>query len=135
MRPKIDSARPKFVTGNAEAAARAGKAIRNYLRNYLNRLNSPEILPRARSWHGPCFYSAARRGDAMGAAQVLPVAGSAGEAGDPAPRETTLLELVRALGEVTSDDREIVATVLWMLRSGRVKLCGNFRDCPIEDFA
>ncbi|MBW2232452.1 MAG: hypothetical protein JRH17_18850, partial [Deltaproteobacteria bacterium] len=36
--------------------------------------------------------------------------------------------------EVTDDDREVVATVLHMLASGRVRLCGNFRDEPIEAF-
>ncbi len=49
------------------------------------------------------------------------------------PREVTLLELVCALGEVTDDDREVVATALEMLRSGRVRLCGSFRNAAIED--
>jgi hypothetical protein len=49
-------------------------------------------------------------------------------------RATTLLALVRAVSEVTRDDREVVATVLHMLRSGEVRLCGNFRNHPIEDF-
>jgi len=44
---------------------------------------------------------------------------------------TTLLELVRTIGEVTEDEAEIVATVIQMLRSGRVKLCGTFRDEPL----
>jgi hypothetical protein len=44
----------------------------------------------------------------------------------------TLLELVRAVAEVTEDDREIVATVAHMLKSGHVRLTGNFRDTPIE---
>ena len=66
----------------------------------------------------------------MSAAQALPVAVDAPEA-----RETTLLELVHELGEITTDEREIVATVMWMLSSGRIKLRGNFRDCPLEDFA
>ena len=55
----------------------------------------------------------------------------------PANREatvTTLLALVRAVGEVARDDREVVATILHMLRSGEVRLCGNFRNAPIEDF-
>jgi hypothetical protein len=55
----------------------------------------------------------------------------------PANREarvTTLLALVRAVSEVTRDDREVVATILHMLRSGEVRLCGNFRNAPIEDF-
>ena len=41
--------------------------------------------------------------------------------------ETTLLELVQTVGELTEDDREVVATVIEMLRSGRVRLIGNFR--------
>ena len=66
----------------------------------------------------------------MSAAQALPATVDAPEA-----RETTLLELVHELGEITTDEREIVATVMWMLNSGRIKLCGNFRDCSLEDFA
>jgi len=50
-------------------------------------------------------------------------------------RATTLLELVTAIASVTDDDREVVATVLHLLRSGRVQLCGNFRGRPAEDFA
>jgi hypothetical protein len=49
-------------------------------------------------------------------------------------RSTTLLALVRAVSEVTQDEREVVATILHMLRSGEVRLCGNFRNHPIEDF-
>ena len=49
------------------------------------------------------------------------------------PRETTLLELVRTISEVTNDEREVVATVMRMLDSGRVRLCGNFRGVPIDD--
>lgn len=47
----------------------------------------------------------------------------------------TLLHLVGAVAEVTDDDREVVATVLHMLRSGSVRLCGNFRDTPVEDLS
>ncbi len=50
------------------------------------------------------------------------------------PQELTLLELVCALGEVTENDREVVAAVLALLRSGRVRLRGNFRDVPIDRF-
>jgi hypothetical protein len=45
--------------------------------------------------------------------------------------ETTLLELVTTLGELTEDDREVVATVVELLRSGRVRLIGNFRGQKI----
>ena len=41
--------------------------------------------------------------------------------------ETTLLELVQTLGELTEDDREVVHAVVELLRSGRVRLIGNFR--------
>jgi hypothetical protein len=50
--------------------------------------------------------------------------------GDPVV-ETTLLELVTTLGELTEDDREVVATVVELLRSGRVRLIGNFRGQKI----
>lgn len=50
------------------------------------------------------------------------------------PIGTTLLELVQAVAEQTHDDREVVATVRHMLRSGRVRLTGNFRDVPVEKF-
>jgi hypothetical protein len=46
----------------------------------------------------------------------------------------TLLELVRAISEVTEDEEEIVATAVHMLRSGSVRLCGNFRDESIDRF-
>lgn len=47
-------------------------------------------------------------------------------------RDTTLLELVGAICDVTSDDEEVVATVLHMLRTGRVRLCGNFRGRQLD---
>ena len=50
------------------------------------------------------------------------------------PGSYTLLELVEAIADVTEDDREIVATVIHLLASGQVRLCGNFRDEPIELF-
>jgi hypothetical protein len=48
--------------------------------------------------------------------------------------ETTLLELVRAVSEVTQDETELVSAVLDLLESGRAILIGNFRDIPIEVF-
>jgi predicted nucleic-acid-binding protein len=53
------------------------------------------------------------------------------EAGEGAVVETTLLELVTTLGELTEDDREVVTTVVDLLRSGRVRLIGNFRGQKI----
>jgi len=49
------------------------------------------------------------------------------------PRPTTLLELVRSISEVTDDDREIVATVLHLLQTRQVRLCGILRESPVED--
>jgi hypothetical protein len=48
------------------------------------------------------------------------------------PQHLTLLELIDTIAEVTDDEREIVATVMHMLASGRVCLAGNFRQEPIE---
>ena len=53
------------------------------------------------------------------------------EVGESAVVETTLLELVTTLGELTEDDREVVTTVVALLRSGRVRLIGNFRGQKI----
>ena len=50
------------------------------------------------------------------------------------PIQTTLLELVRAVSQVTDDEREIVATVLELLYSGRARLIGSFRDVPVDVF-
>jgi hypothetical protein len=60
-----------------------------------------------------------------------PAAERRGRAGSS---EYTLLELVEAIADVTDDDREIVATVIHLLASGQVRLCGNFRDEPVELF-
>ncbi len=54
---------------------------------------------------------------------------------DPEVRDVTLLELVGSVCDVTDDDDEVVATVLRMLRSGRVRLCGNFRGSSGDDLA
>ncbi len=49
------------------------------------------------------------------------------------PARLTLLELVAALSEVTDDENEVVATALYMLRTGRVVLRGNFRSLPLSE--
>ena len=48
-------------------------------------------------------------------------------------RAATLLELVTAICEATDDDQEVVGTVLHLLDTGRVRLCGNFRGRPTDD--
>jgi hypothetical protein len=50
------------------------------------------------------------------------------------PKRVTLLELVEAVSASAENEREVVETILSLLRNGRVKLCGNFRDDPIESF-
>ncbi|MBW1686934.1 MAG: hypothetical protein JRS35_17935 [Deltaproteobacteria bacterium] len=54
---------------------------------------------------------------------------------EPESKSLTLLELVGSVCDVTDDDDEVVATVLQMLRSGRVRLCGNFRGSSIDELA
>jgi len=49
------------------------------------------------------------------------------------PVDVTLLELVRVLGDLTQDDREVVVVAHHMIRSGSVRLCGAFQGC-LEDF-
>ena len=41
--------------------------------------------------------------------------------------ESTLLELVKAVSDCAETDTEVVATVVHLVNSGRVRLCGNFR--------
>jgi hypothetical protein len=45
----------------------------------------------------------------------------------PDHSEVTLLELVQAICDETSDELEVVETVRHLLNSGQVRLCGNFR--------
>jgi len=47
-------------------------------------------------------------------------------------RQTTLLELVKAVSEFASTDAEVVATVVYMVNSGTVQLCGNFRGARFD---
>jgi hypothetical protein len=39
--------------------------------------------------------------------------------------ELTLLDVIQAVSEVTTNDREILATVLHLIKSGQVRLCGD----------
>lgn len=51
----------------------------------------------------------------------------------PDPMDVTLLELIRVLGDLTTDDREVVTVALHMIRKGSVRLCGSFQG-RLEDF-
>lgn len=46
--------------------------------------------------------------------------------------ECTLLDLVQTVNQVTDDDQEVVATVVALVNSGRVRLCGNFAGAKIN---
>ena len=46
--------------------------------------------------------------------------------------QTTLLELVTAVSETAANDAEVVATVVHMVNSGMVSLCGNFRGARFD---
>lgn len=43
----------------------------------------------------------------------------------PKPSELTLLDLTGAVIEVSADDREVVATLAHLIRSGRVRIGGR----------
>ncbi len=47
-------------------------------------------------------------------------------------RQTTLLDLVKAVSEYADTDAEVVATVVHMVNSGMVTLCGNFRGARFD---
>jgi hypothetical protein len=45
---------------------------------------------------------------------------------------TTLLELVQAVSASAQTDQEIVATVTYLVNSGKVRLCGTFAGAKIK---
>ena len=51
-------------------------------------------------------------------------------------RNVTLLDLVNAVTEHARSEAEVIATVVYLVNSGRVRLCGNFKgarfDLPAE---
>ena len=47
-------------------------------------------------------------------------------------RKITLLELVTAVAEEAASDAEIIATVVHMVNSGIVQLCGSFRGARFD---
>jgi hypothetical protein len=44
----------------------------------------------------------------------------------------TLLQLVKAVSDYAETDTETVATVVYLVNSGRVRLCGNFRGARFD---
>jgi hypothetical protein len=47
-------------------------------------------------------------------------------------RKSTLLDLVLAVSEYAISDDEVVATVAYLINSGKVLLCGNFAGAKID---
>ena len=43
--------------------------------------------------------------------------------------KVTMLDLVTAISEDAVSEAEVIATVVYMVNSGRVRLNGNFRGC------
>jgi hypothetical protein len=46
--------------------------------------------------------------------------------------QLTLLDLVKAVSESADTDAEVVATVVYLVNSGMVQLCGNFRGARFD---
>jgi len=46
--------------------------------------------------------------------------------------QMTLLDLVKAVSDCASTDAEVVATVVHLVNSGMVRLCGNFRGARFD---
>ena len=44
---------------------------------------------------------------------------------------TTLLELIQAINSLTDDDTHVVATVVHLINSGRVRLTGTFKNARL----
>jgi len=49
----------------------------------------------------------------------------------PTPRESTLLDLVQSVMSEAKNDEEVVATIVYLINSGRVRLCGSFAGAKI----
>ena len=46
--------------------------------------------------------------------------------------ECTLLEFIQVVSESARNDDEVVATVAYLINSGRVRLCGNFEGARFD---
>ena len=44
----------------------------------------------------------------------------------------TLLDLVKAVSDDAPSEAEVIATVVYLVNSGRVRLCGNFRGARFD---
>ena len=46
--------------------------------------------------------------------------------------KTTLLDLVQTVNAFAASEAEVVATVAYLINSGKVRLCGNFAGAKID---
>jgi hypothetical protein len=46
--------------------------------------------------------------------------------------EVTLLDLVTAVGDAAGSEDEVVATIVHLVNSGAVRLCGSFRGARFD---
>ena len=46
--------------------------------------------------------------------------------------DVTLLDLVSAVAKYARSDNEVIATVVYMVNGGRVRLCGNFKGARFD---
>lgn len=46
--------------------------------------------------------------------------------------KVTMLDLVNAVSQDAQSEDELIATVVYMVNSGRVRLNGNFRGCRFD---
>ena len=46
--------------------------------------------------------------------------------------DMTLLDLVSAVPGHAGSEAEVIATVVYLVNSGRVRLCGNFKDARFD---
>src|SRR5262245_10042781 len=51
---------------------------------------------------------------------------------EPEPRSMTLLDLVKAVLDDARSEAEVIATVVYLVNSGQVRLCGNFKGARFD---
>jgi hypothetical protein len=63
---------------------------------------------------------------------TLLIVGTQEEATMMTPYKSTLLDLVQTINDYATSDDEVVATVSYLVNSGKVLLCGNFAGARID---
>jgi hypothetical protein len=110
-------------------------AGRRRLRDTKTASQTPECSGvRARKGHAAVHTVSSERYVRYGIDDAsAPAARTYGESEDGhMPRETTMLELVTEVARDAQSDAEIVETVVALVNSGAVRLCGNFRGRTFE---